>query len=294
MSGHECSDFGAVNIANNLCRMPAGTPYEGLIAYRDGRITADPANGPMANAEIGNCAAQGGPVAYSSLQSVYNGASVDWAPDQLRALHRALGQRPGQSGNAFFCANPENARELAINSAVTYRPSVLAAIGSLTEARSRFPEFDDLHYEAALHSLRAIAVAPEPETMWDKIKGAATYMLGGVAVFALGGLAAHIAGKWWDGRGGPRGGSGSGSGGDGGTLLGDANRSRDWASTERNVVRREGVHVAFWAGVAGACFLGAGALLADDATVVGVLDDPLAGGAAVLGVIALGIHHVTE
>lgn len=245
MSGNQCSDFGGTNLGPNLCSMPAGHAYEGLITYRDGRVAvinrSEGGNtvfaGPtgtgeitiadlgtaaialtrtMAGGEVGDCAARGmGGVSFSALQTTYNGSPITWSTSHLAALYRALGSSGGQSGNAFFCSNHENARALVVNNDTFHRPALLAGISALTSNRSSFSELDDAHYNAMLQSLRAAAGVPEPQSTWDQVKGMGGYLLGGILVFILGGVGAHVVSRWLDNRGGPKG-PGSGGGGGGG------------------------------------------------------------------------------
>jgi hypothetical protein len=243
MSGNQCSDFGGTNLGPSLCTMPAGHAYEGLITYRDGRVAvinrSEGANtvfaGPngtgeitiadigtaaialtrtLAGGEVGDCAARGaGGVSFSALQTTYNGSPITWSQSHLAALYRALGQANGQSGNAFFCSNRENAGSLVVNNDTFHRPALLAAISALSSNRGNFSELDDAHYNAMLQSLRAAAGVPEPQSTWDQVKGIAGYLLGGIIVFIVGGVGAHLVSRWLDNR---RGGGGGGSSGGGG------------------------------------------------------------------------------
>jgi hypothetical protein len=201
MSGLTCADRGQTNFAEAQCKSSADHPdpnQRGLVTYRDGRL--------VEGGEIGDCGLQG-PVtaALSSFQTLYDGAPLSWGQSHLKALHRALGQSPGQSGNAFICSNPENAGKLVVNNDAFHRPALLSAIKMLSENKSQFPELDNAHYEAMLQSLRIAAGVPELPSLWDQFKGIAGYLLGGIFVFVLGGAGSHFLTEWLKGRfGGPK------------------------------------------------------------------------------------------
>lgn len=169
MSGTQCSDFGGTDQGANLCLMPAGHLFPGLITYRDGRVAdivsesggtvvfAGP-NGTgavtmegvsaesititrdMAETEIGDCSARGmGGVSFSPMMSHYEGEPLTWSPAEARELSRILGVSGTRSGASFFCSNRENAGALVVANDTFHHPDLLAGIevvescGALTD-----------------------------------------------------------------------------------------------------------------------------------------------------------------
>ncbi|HSA59752.1 MAG TPA: hypothetical protein VLJ37_08720 [bacterium] len=266
MSGLTCGDRGQENLGDSLCKSPDDHPdpnQRGLVTYRDGRVAAvirsEGGNtvfaGPkgtgeitvadlgtaaitlmrtMAGGEIGDCAARDkGGLSFSALQNVYNGSPITWSQSHLAVLYRALGQSTGQSGNAFFCSNRENAGGMVVNNDTFHRPALLAAINALAENRGKFPELDDDHHGAMLQSLRAAAGVPESQSPWDQIKGVMGYLFGGLFVFIVGGAGSHFLTEWLKKFGGPK----DPPGGDAKKPGGDVSRKPEPATP---VAKREG------------------------------------------------------
>ncbi|HSA59938.1 MAG TPA: hypothetical protein VLJ37_09675 [bacterium] len=311
MSGTQCADFGGTELGETLCVMPEGHVYPGLITYRDGRvadITSESGGtvviaGPngtgtvtmegvgaeslaitrgMADTEIGDCSARGmGGVSFSPMMSRYEGEEITWSAAEARELSRILGVSGTRSGSAFFCSNRENAGALVVASDAFHRPDLIAGIETLD---SSCGDLDDTHCAAMLASLRTAAGMPAPESWWNQIRGIAGYLIGGVVVFVVGGLGSHVAARWWDGRGGdgnpPAGGAGTGSG----TGV-SAPSSNPVSETTSAFTEEQGL----WTGLAVTCGVAAAILWADDATVIGVVDDPVAAVATVAAVAFLGL-----
>jgi hypothetical protein len=236
----------------------------------------------MADTEIGDCAARGmGGVSFSPMMSHYDGEPIAWSAADARELSRILGVSGTRSGSSFFCSNRENAGALVVASDAFHRPDLLAGIETLDASCGAL---DDTHCEAMLASLRTAASVPAPESWWDQLMNIGGYLLGGVAVFVLGGLGSHIAGRWWDGRGGggnpPAGGVGTGSGSGVSSPAAEPATETTTAFTEEQ---------GLWTGLAVTCGIAAAVLWADDATVVGVVDDPIAAVATVAAVAFLGL-----
>jgi hypothetical protein len=99
--------------------------------------------------------------------------------------------------------------------------------------------------------------------------------------------------RWLGPRDGGGGGEGGGSGGTRSPLTREAPRAAERASETSETTSSFSAEQGLWAGLATACFVGAAVLVADDATVVGVADDPIAAVAAVAGLAFLGVSALT-
>jgi hypothetical protein len=312
-----CGDIGGTSLeGSSLCIMPEGHIYEGLITDANGRVPdVAEANGgtvvfstprthvtasgiteeslritrEMAGASLIDCESRSDTlgVSYSPLPSRFEGEDLSWSMADYRALTSAL---PG-TGMAYFCSNRENPNTVVLLSDSFHREALYSAVERFSSGSCG--TMDAAHCGAALRSARValgMPAVPEEESghFWDLV---------GVGVtFTIVGIITHLISRWIDrGRGGP------GDGGGGGGLNEAQIRALVRALSESGTVPVAALPPAsetsssfsssdgFWAGLATACFVGAAALVADDATVVGVADDPIAAGAAVVGGIFLGI-----
>ncbi|HSA60011.1 MAG TPA: hypothetical protein VLJ37_10050 [bacterium] len=235
-------------------------------------------NQDLAGTEIGDCYARGGGVSFSFLQTTHNGAPISWGAEQLREIYRLLGQKDGQTSNAFFCSNQEDEDRIAINNDIAHRPSLLAAIKTLESGNHG--SLDQAHSEALLTSLRAAAGEPDPKPPIPPPDHLKDLIWVGVTFFGVhiaGHIASRLIDKFWpkDPPNPPPSATGTSS-----------ERSPESANASDQ-------NKAFWGGLAAACFVGAAALVADDVTGVGVADDPLALVAATAGAVFLGISALS-
>ncbi|HEX5038165.1 MAG TPA: hypothetical protein VFX30_13495 [bacterium] len=320
-----CGDFGGTSLEDTaLCLMPEGHNYAGLITDNSGhavevtavdgdtvtlstshsrftlrrvseeslRVTRE-----MAGASLVDCESRADSlgVSYTPLPSSYDGEPLSWSAADYRALTSAM----PRGGVAFFCSNRENPNTVVLRSDGFHREDLYTSAELFSAGTCG--EMDAAHCSAALRSIRVALGMPATETeeghFWDLV---------GVGVtFTIVGIITHLIGRWID-RGGR--GGGDGSGGGGGGLTADQVRalvralsesgvapvaelppSSETSNSSISMTSSEGL----WAGLATACFVGAAVLLADDATVVGVADDPIAGVAAVAGAVFLGISALT-
>ena len=235
MSGTSCADFEGTWLANDpttgLCVMPAGNVFAGLITYPDGRVATivDSPNATslhfrdrlatatdtddvtipdlsaerielirnMQGTEIGNCAARGtAGVSFFPMRSHYEGEDIAWSDANARELSRILGVSGTHSGSSFFCANPENARDLVVANDAYNNSRLLDGIDAL---ESSCGELDGTHCAAMLASLRTAAHEPEPETWSDRLLEGALYV-GGLLGVGLTFLGVHVAGARYSAR----------------------------------------------------------------------------------------------
>lgn len=321
-----CGDFGGASLGETaLCLMPEGHNYAGLITDNSGhavevtavdgdtvtlstsrsrftvsgvseeslRITRE-----MAGASLVDCESRADSmgVSYTPLPSSYEGETISWSTTDYRALTEAM-----PLGNiAFFCSNRENPNTVVLRSDSFHREALYTAVESFTAGTCG--DLDEAHCGAALRSARIAlglpASEPEPES-----HGGDMFWVG--VTFTIVAIAGHFLTRLierWINRGG-----GDGPGGGGGSGLSDSDVIRivralqgtnppvitpmpeTPSETSSSMTSSDGL----WAGLATACFIGAAALVADDVTVVGVADDPIAGVAAVAGAVFLGISALT-
>lgn len=239
-------------------------------------------NQAMQGTEIGDCFDHGRNISLPLLPTTYKGVPISWGPEHLREIYRLMGQERGESGNAFFCSNQEDVYRIAVNNGAAHRARLLAAIKTLESGDQG--SLDNLHAEALLVSLQTAAVIssspPEVQSHFSK------YFLTGVSLLTGYALVDKFRGRM---------GGGGNDGGPGGASPGSDSKT----ATTTNGVASEPptsddsssftANKGFWGGLAAACFVGVGVLLADDLTGVGVADDPLAVPVGVAGLAFLGI-----
>ncbi|HEX5038221.1 MAG TPA: hypothetical protein VFX30_13775 [bacterium] len=159
VDGRNASDADIANLQGRHAITVAEPRSSGEIVLADVPAASIRMTRAMEGTEIGDCFARSGNVSFAFLQATHNGSPVAWGPEHLREIYRLLGQRTGQSGNAFFCSNREDQGQLALNNDVAHRANLLAALKTLT---SGFPtSLDQAHRETAIESLRAMTGAAE-------------------------------------------------------------------------------------------------------------------------------------
>lgn len=241
----------------------------------------------MQGSEIGTCGSRMS-ANFSLLPTFFNGAPVTWNNAHLTEFQRILGNAGTNSGNAFMCSDSANSGTLAFNSDSAHRARVESAYNTLNGSCG---SLDANHCAVMLESLRVATGRPAPQSTWEQIKGIAGYLIGGVFVFITGGLGSHIASKWWDGRGGPKGPTGGSPTGTPDapptpvappvtdaapriTTVDVTPPSPPWYERAGNWVSNNGRAIGWGAAGVGLAVATA-VLVLDDATGIGVADDPL-------------------
>ncbi len=319
MSKPTCADIGGERLGDKLCYMPEGHPAEFRITYSTG-ITAsivksdekkgtltvkDPLGTrdiPLENvdprsikatkeaqgAKLGECGAQFGSVSFEILPvTTGEGKPISWSVNDQIVLNRVFGDRPGR---AFQCSDWDKAGAIAINTSKGLNVSLKQGFETIQRKCS------DLLGEGSEAKCKVLKDTADLYTPKASDHDSGLWKIG--VVFTLvhfaGALGSWLATKLWNHfGGGPPKGGGDPPGGVSPSKTPSAMKGVSSGASAVPASDSSSDRKAFWGGLAATCFVVTAILIADDATGIGVVDDPIAVGTGAAGLLFLGISTLT-